>query len=458
MAEYIIQEETLTEIADAIRTKTKTTGEIATTSMADEILGISGGSGASSKEELGIYVQDNEPTNAVDGDIWIDTDDQSIVVAADVIMATDAANDGNVEIQGFLGGGSDLSIDNTLTIEGYAADAKATGDAIYGHTEDKNNPHGVTAEQVGAAPASLVDHVDVVAINNNKLRKDSYISDVLNVDLNNPDGTANRSGYFDGSSVNYPPNAVFGVRDVYWVNSGFVIVEARCFMTDSTTKIWRCTYNANVSSGWLGWNEVYDSGHKPTAAEIGAAPAGFGLGTTVPHAPNDDINQLDISKTGYFTGLQNSPYPDAWYVGYNIAYGNGYAYQVAWVLNSLGIMAQRFIDAGTIGEWEYHNPPMALGTEYRTTERWKGKPVYVKAVDMGALVSNSLKRVSLDISDASEYLDYYVLAVSGNFATVVITYTNTATSAFIEDMTKICFTTATDMSGYTGTAIVKYVK
>ena len=43
-------------------------------------------------------------------------------------------------------------IDTELNKEGYAADAKATGDAIKGHAEDKNNPHKVTAEQVGARP------------------------------------------------------------------------------------------------------------------------------------------------------------------------------------------------------------------------------------------------------------------------------------------------------------------
>ena len=32
---------------------------------------------------------------------------------------------------------------------------------------------------------------------------------------------------------------------------------------------------------------------------------------------------------------------------------------------------------------EYLNPPLALGVEYRTTERYLGKPVYVKAVDCG---------------------------------------------------------------------------
>lgn len=38
------------------------------------------------------------------------------------------------------------------------------------------------------------------------------------------------------------------------------------------------------------------------------------------------------------------------------------------------------------GKWqpvEWINPPMELGTEYRTTERYLGKPVYVKLVDCG---------------------------------------------------------------------------
>ena len=32
---------------------------------------------------------------------------------------------------------------------------------------------------------------------------------------------------------------------------------------------------------------------------------------------------------------------------------------------------------------EYQNPPMLLGVEYKTTERYMGKPVYVKVVDCG---------------------------------------------------------------------------
>ena len=35
--------------------------------------------------------------------------------------------------------------------------------------------------------------------------------------------------------------------------------------------------------------------------------------------------------------------------------------------------------------WEWVNPPMELGTEYRTTERHFGKPVYVKVLEFSAI-------------------------------------------------------------------------
>lgn len=57
---------------------------------------------------LGVYAQDNEPTDAEVGTLWIDTDDEG----------------------GEGGSGASIALDTTLTQEGMAADAKAVGDTI----------------------------------------------------------------------------------------------------------------------------------------------------------------------------------------------------------------------------------------------------------------------------------------------------------------------------------------
>ena len=67
------------------------------------------------------------------------------------------------------------------------------------------------------------------------------------------------------------------------------------------------------------------------------------------------------------------------------------------------------------GKWqpvEWINPPMELGTEYRTTERYLGKPVYCKVVDFGTAPNNDTKNVSLSGMNIDEVCDaifhYYV--------------------------------------------------
>lgn len=44
-------------------------------------------------------------------------------------------------------------------------------------------------------------------------------------------------------------------------------------------------------------------------------------------------------------------------------------------------------------EYEYLNPPMQLGVEYRTTERYLGKPVYVQVANFGTLPNSTEKVV-----------------------------------------------------------------
>ena len=70
-----------------------------------------------------------------------------------------------------------------------------------------------------------------------------------------------------------------------------------------------------------------------------------------------------------------------------------------------GTLFKREKFESTWGPWEYINPPMAVGVEYRTTERYQGKPVYVKAVDCGAMANNKVVTI---VDDSKRLLDVIV--------------------------------------------------
>ena len=68
-------------------------------------------------------------------------------------------------------------------------------------------------------------------------------------------------------------------------------------------------------------------------------------------------------------------------------------------------IARRMMSLGVFGPWEYVNPPMILGVEYRTTERYRGKPVYQKLIDFGALPNNTQKSVSIFASGETNTME-----------------------------------------------------
>ena len=104
---------------------------------------------------------------------------------------------------------------------------------------------------------------------------------------------------------------------------------------------------------------------------------------------------------------------------------------------------------------EYLNPPLVLGVEYRTTERYLGKPVYVKAVDCGNLLApGSTKNVSHGISGC---LPIMVTAQMSNSNTIPWLGKFTVGA----DNTNIVLYSpadASDFSGLTAMAILKYTK
>ena len=114
---------------------------------------------------------------------------------------------------------------------------------------------------------------------------------------------------------------------------------------------------------------------------IDAAPGGFGLGTRTVVSVSDGRDANDLSGCGFFCVDQNTPTSDWWY-GYQIEYDVGYKYQRFGRTDNFEIVERKQIN-NVWGDWEYLNPPMNIGVEYRTTERYLGKPVYVKLVDCG---------------------------------------------------------------------------
>lgn len=58
----------------------------------------------------------------------------------------------------------------------------------------------------------------------------------------------------------------------------------------------------------------------------------------------------------------------------------------------------------TSGVIEWVNPPLALGVEYRTTERYMGKPVYVKVVDCGYFAAAGTVKTIKTVDGNAEHM------------------------------------------------------
>lgn len=198
----------------------------------------------------------------------------------------------------------------------------------------------------------------------------------------------------------------------------------------------------------------------PTIADIGAAPAGYGLGVEA-----KTVNDIDnIVGTGWFYG---TPKIDGFVFGNSIIHhyeNSGYSVQEAKLLSATtgtgcdNTILRREKYAGVWQPWEWIDPPMLIGTEYRTTERFNGKPVYTQAFSLGTGCSaGSVKDVEHGIANV-QYLiscqgftNYPAAMPCGGFLTTDHTIV-TALAGYI----RICSTV--DTTGSLFYAILKYTK
>ena len=209
-----------------------------------------------------------------------------------------------------------------------------------------------------------------------------------------------------------------------------------------------------------------------TAAMVGAAPAGYGLGEGSMYPPNNSVDEAVLNGWYYIApSMTGAP---------SVPGLNSVGYGALLVINRAGLVTQEYYvephtgigvyaiklvrqknNTGAWTEWEWVNPPMAVGIEYRTTERFERKPVYAKLVDFGTLPNATYKTVSLGTTNGQKIV--YCHAVTSTGAALPYTDTGNTTVDWMMRVKNVNASTITietknNYSTLTALVFAKYTK
>ena len=276
----------------------------------------------------------------------------------------------------------------------YAKDAGYTGtdDNFYtalanmpDHLSNQENPHGTTASQVGADVAGAANE----ALNSAKAYTDQIVAGVI-------PGDGSKESPADSDSIFIYDNADSG-KPKKTLISKLVELFNNTFYTKTETD----TTLQKKADGGYGFN---------------------GDLNLIIHWDDTDGTKFESSVDEYLLGMGRDisrrfkivDYP-ACVVDGNGGYADIYSccdlgtnsdclivHHAVWD-GKQTILAFKQKSAGIWYPWEYVNPPMLLGVEYRTTERYQGKPVYCMTKFVGEVTANTLTQVILNESDIGEY-------------------------------------------------------
>lgn len=168
------------------------------------------------------------------------------------------------------------------------------------------------------------------------------------------------------------------------------------------------------------------AGKAADAAAVGTAledkaPAGYGLGTTSKLLTSAD-NLDNTWQSGNYNWTASFPANAPvikWDGGYAFmrvdgANANNFTQTVyCGYGDGKGLVVRRVFVGGVTDGWEWKNPPMVLGVEYRTTERCEGKPVYAKRINcLAAPASVSISDLNIEkVVRWSGFVTYYGVAL-----------------------------------------------
>lgn len=139
-------------------------------------------------------------------------------------------------------------------------------------------------------------------------------------------------------------------------------------------------------------NEINLSGYATKDDLATKAPSGYGLGDAGTWMTNLD----DAINSGFYAWTntaQNIPFDYGVLLALRRDANRATQISIDPYMAGHGAIAVRHKNSDGWYPWEYVNPPMSVGVEYRTTERYMGKTVFAKLVNFGALPNKSNKNV-----------------------------------------------------------------
>lgn len=192
------------------------------------------------------------------------------------------------------------------------------------------------------------------------------------------------------------------------------------------------------------------------------APIGYGLGEDQSKLITD-LNSA--TKSGFYrfnADATNNPFGASGFMQVR-AMDDWSWTQIATILvGSQQSFVVRSMLGGVLKEWEWVNPPLAIGVEYRTTKRHNGKVVYTKLVDCGAMPNHSAKNVAIGVS--RENITSFQATIYGDTSSK-ITYNNLVVNSSFGIEGRVCIfntniniNTSVDLSQCTVKCVIEYVK
>ena len=210
---------------------------------------------------------------------------------------------------------------------------------------------------------------------------------------------------------------------------------------------------------------------------IAAAPNGYGYGDNA-HGFFANPDSDGSVATAFFNGLLDQMVAGTTIRGSFVDYpyiadtNNGGEYELYKDSSAKAIVTITIFGGGGAGPYcltwtkynnawrapEWVNPPLALGVEYRTTERYLGKPVYCKVVDCGQIADD--KTVAHGISNMGTCLCAFGVRVNSPLPQIFNHALNDVWTAYVAsvDDTKITLACGSSSAGGNCQVMLKYTK